>query len=330
MTFLDPVWLNSWFQGATLLQDKCHVVSDLVFLLGKTGSGKSSLANTIFREDHVFTVNDTPNSGTSVCKSVTRKVHGRDLTLIDTPGLFDTDPNSSAFSSEIMHLLKECAPGPHAFLLVLKVEKYTAQEQAVVDLILQYFSPEALRYTTVVFTHGDNLPPSKRIEDWARENNALRDLLKKCGNRCHVVDNRYWKDQEIYRNNQNQVQDLLNTIDRAVAANGGSYFTNDLLQNRSLWIRFKDAPVGFQIAAILGVAAVGCLLLYVCVPWAQVCEWVKLGVKNGTGWIWQNLQTTDDVKESVEYLAQLQLLFQGVNKLSGAVMVSSGSSCTIL
>uniref|UniRef100_A0A8C6UL56 AIG1-type G domain-containing protein n=1 Tax=Neogobius melanostomus TaxID=47308 RepID=A0A8C6UL56_9GOBI len=208
--------------------------------LGKTGSGKSSLANMIFRDDHVFTVNHSPNSGTSVCKSVTRKVHGRVLTLIDTPGLFDTDPNSSAFSSEIMHLLEECAPGPHAFLLVLKVEKYTAQEQAVVHLILKYFSPKALRYTTVVFTHGDNLPPGKN-----------------------------------YRNNQNQVQDLLNTIDLAVDANGGSYFTNDLLQNRSLWIRFKEAPVGFQIAVILGVAAVGCLL-YACVPWAQICVWVNL------------------------------------------------------
>uniref|UniRef100_A0A8C6UGW4 AIG1-type G domain-containing protein n=1 Tax=Neogobius melanostomus TaxID=47308 RepID=A0A8C6UGW4_9GOBI len=130
-----------------------------IVFLGKTGSGKSSLANMIFRDDHVFTVNHSPNSGTSVCKSVTRKVHGRVLTLIDTPGLFDTDPNSSAFSSEIMHLLEECAPGPHAFLLVLKVEKYTAQEQAVVHLILKYFSPKALRYTTVVFTHGDNLPP---------------------------------------------------------------------------------------------------------------------------------------------------------------------------
>ncbi|KAK7938810.1 hypothetical protein WMY93_002136 [Mugilogobius chulae] len=262
--------LNSF--SKTFSSHETMANSRRIVLLGKTGTGKSSLGNTIFGDDSVFTVNSSPNSQTRTCQPETQRVYGRDLTIIDTPGFFDTDPNSSSgLGPEIVRSLEACAPGPHAFLLLLKVERYTEQEAAAVNLILQYFSEEALRYTTIVFTHGEELPVGMRIHDWARQNDALRNLLEKCGNRCHVVDNRFWSNQQgtIYRNNGNQVQDLLNTIDQAVAANGNTHFTSYLLQNPSLWERFRGAPVGVQIAALLGVAAVA-FLLYQFIPWAKV------------------------------------------------------------
>uniref|UniRef100_A0A8C6SKD6 AIG1-type G domain-containing protein n=1 Tax=Neogobius melanostomus TaxID=47308 RepID=A0A8C6SKD6_9GOBI len=205
-------------------------MSERIIILGKTGTGKSSLANTIFGEKDSFTVSHRSISGTKTCVSKTKNSYGRNIQLFDTPGLFDTDPKSTELSPELLKCVTECAPGPHAFLLVLKVERYTRQEQAMIDVILKYFSEEALKYTTVVFTHGDQLPEGEKIEKWAKQNEALKTLLEKCGDRCHVFDNKHWDEsQHPYRNNQYQVSELLDTIEQTVEENGGRCYTNDMI-----------------------------------------------------------------------------------------------------
>ncbi|XP_035850133.1 GTPase IMAP family member 7-like [Sander lucioperca] len=170
-----------------------------IVMLGKTGSGKSSLANTIFGEE-LFTIGHNSDSETSECKAKTKSVNGRSITLIDTPGFFDTKRSEEELKLEILKCITECAPGPHAFLIVLKVERFTEHEQAVITTINQHFSEEVLRYATVVFTH--------------------------------VLDNKYWKNnqQDEYKSNQFQVKELLNTIEKTIEVNKGSCCTNEMLQ----------------------------------------------------------------------------------------------------
>ncbi|XP_075948313.1 GTPase IMAP family member 7-like [Anarhichas minor] len=202
-----------------------------IVILGRTGTGKSSVANTIVGEE-LFKIGDTANSETSECRAETKPVNGRNITLIDTPGFFDTDRPEEELKSEIVKCITEFSPGPHAFLIVFKVERFTKQEQAVITKINQYFSEDVFKYVTVLFTHGDQLKDGQTIEDFVHNNKLVSDLVKKCGGRCHVIDNKYWKNnqQDEYRSNQFQVKELLNTIEKMIEANKGSCYTNEMLQ----------------------------------------------------------------------------------------------------
>lgn len=195
-------------------------------LLGKTGTGKSTLANTIFGEEDLFPTNCTFTSVTSRCQAETRSVHGRSITLIDTPGLFDTNNPREDIRSHLINGIIECAPGPHAFLIVLKIERFTQQEQEVINEILQIFSDDALQFAILVFTHGDQLPERANFQKLINENVNLSNLVRKCGGRYHIFDNKPGKNKEHRTASSRQVEELMNTINEMVAKNHGGYYTN--------------------------------------------------------------------------------------------------------
>ncbi|XP_055085201.1 uncharacterized protein LOC117386666 [Periophthalmus magnuspinnatus] len=207
-----------------------------IVVLGKAGLGKSSSLNTILGAN-VFEVCHLSVPGTSLCQAVTRRVGQRNLHLIDTPGFFGANPWGTALSPEVLKCSVHCAPGPHTFLIFLKVERFTCLENAAANVILRYFSEEAFRFATVVFTHGDDLPQGQTIEQWANGNHSLSVLLQKCGGRCVVLDNKYWNNsQDPYRNNQVQVEALLRTIDNTIFRNGGRCYSNDMLERISYFL----------------------------------------------------------------------------------------------
>ncbi|XP_030609781.1 uncharacterized protein LOC115797358 isoform X2 [Archocentrus centrarchus] len=190
-----------------------------IVLLGDTRAGKSSLANTMFGED-VFKGDNTE------CQAESKSVHGRRITLINTPDLFSPGRSEEELKPEILRCITEFPPGPHAFLIVLKVDKSTEQQQeAVIEKICQYFPEEAFKYAAVVFTQDDS--EGMKIQDFIDKNKCLSDLVKKCKSRFHTINN--YKQQGDNISNQSQVAELLNTIKQIVEENKGRCYTSKML-----------------------------------------------------------------------------------------------------
>ncbi|XP_029944070.1 GTPase IMAP family member 4-like isoform X1 [Salarias fasciatus] len=225
------------------LSDRREATPLRVVLLGKTGTGKSKFGNALI-EENVFKVNSSANSGTGKCQAATKR--NGELIVVDTPGFFDTSRDEANLIPDIGKSITECSPGPHAFLIFLKVEKYTEHEKQIITKIRKLFSEEAFKYAVLVFTHGDDLGEGETIQEFVSENEDLKELSDKCGGRCHVVDNKYWEKTppEQYRNNQFQIKQLFSTINEMVEQNGGGCYTNKFLQTVERIIREETKRTG--------------------------------------------------------------------------------------
>ena len=112
-------------------------------LLGTTGSGKSSSANTIIGRE-VFKADGS--SITYKCNHHTTKIQDLEILVVDTPDLFDTRQDTQSTFREITRFVGLSAPGPHAFILVVQCSnRQTEQVQRYADIIMGVFGNQARR-----------------------------------------------------------------------------------------------------------------------------------------------------------------------------------------
>ncbi|KAI2666724.1 GTPase IMAP family member 9 [Labeo rohita] len=163
------------------------------------------------------------NLVTSECSVKHATVSDRSVSVVDTPGLFDTQIKPEEFMKEIARSIYLSSPGPHAFLIVLPVNmKFIDQELQILWIIELLFGKEVLKYSIILFTHGDLL--KEPVEKLVVRNSKLRHLVDQCGGRFHVFNNR---DQ----NNIEQVNDLLRKIDTMIKQTGGEHYSNQMFED---------------------------------------------------------------------------------------------------
>ncbi|XP_076120742.1 uncharacterized protein LOC143101210 [Alosa pseudoharengus] len=199
-----------------------------VVLSGYYDAGKSSSGNTILCKEEF-----DPDVRTLQCVKRQGEVAGRQVTVVDTPGwgINETLRNSSRKTTQdIVLSVSLCPPGPHAVLLVIRVDcSFTEDNTKSIRDHLELLGKNVWSHTIVLFTYGDWLGDTSIEQHIESEVETLQWIIEKCGNRYHVLNNKDWTDDT-------QVTELLEKIEQMVVRNGGAHYHRP--QEETTWTSF--------------------------------------------------------------------------------------------
>lgn len=204
------------------------VFSSQISFLGKSATGNSLLSSRnsfhSTQSARSITRNCEVKSGTCTTTNGQKKK----LLVVDTPGFFDTDTtitNEKVQRTIASQIFNMTSPGVHAFLIVVRIDRFTPEEKQTVDFIKKIFGPDAAKYCIVILTREDQLEDGQTIDEFINTSADLKELVTLCGNRKLAINNKLMG--ELL---ERKIKYLIQIIDQMVENNGRSYYTNEEYQ----------------------------------------------------------------------------------------------------
>ncbi len=210
-----------------------HMTDIHILMLGASWAAKSSAGNVILDKD-VFEVNESRT--TVSCAVGNGKVHGRKLTVVDTPGWYChslLEKTSVIDKLEIRCSVSLCPPGPHVILLTVPIAiAFNKSYQIAVEEHMGLLGKKVWNHTIVLFTRGDWLGDTTIEERIEIEGEHLEWLMEQCGNRYHVFNCKDHTDST-------QVTELLEKIEEMVMINNGCHYAHEIENNPTIELDMK-------------------------------------------------------------------------------------------